>query len=206
MPEIVYGFAEAFTKADALRPVWTSRSGRVYRPGLGPHAENAAVALLLEQLGQIPPFEDVQTRQFVPYPDAPRQKCDLALFGGAVWTIEVKMARFRGDNGKPDDTSLKDILSPYESDRSALTDTVKLARAGFQGKSGVVIYGFDYADRSLDPAIDAFETLAQVRVDLGERAEAPPVAPAGLHKCSIPSPGSPMAKGIRVSPQVRVEC
>jgi len=128
MPEIVYGFAEAFTKADALRPVWTSWSGRVYRPGLGPHAENAAVALLLEQLRQIPPFEDVQTRQFVPYPDAPRRKCDLALFGGAVWTIEVKMARFRGDNGKPDDTSLKDILSPYESDRSALTDTVKLAR------------------------------------------------------------------------------
>jgi len=29
----------------------------------------------------------------------------------------------------------------------------------------------------------------------------PPVAPAGLHKCSIPSPGSPMAKGVRASPQ-----
>ncbi|MHB8642675.1 MAG: tyrosine-type recombinase/integrase [Gaiellaceae bacterium] len=34
----------------------------------------------------------------------------------------------------------------------------------------------------------------------------PPVAPAGLRKCSIPSPGSPMAKGVRASPQVRVEC
>ena len=29
----------------------------------------------------------------------------------------------------------------------------------------------------------------------------PPVAPAGLHKCSIPSPGSPMAKGVWASPK-----
>jgi hypothetical protein len=89
-----------------------------------------------------------------------------------AWAIEVKMARFRGDNGKPDDTSLKDLLSPYEADRSALTDTVKLARAGFGGRTAVLIYGFDYPDRPLDPAIAAFETLARERVALGERIAA----------------------------------
>jgi hypothetical protein len=48
------------------------------------------------------------------------------------WFIEIKMARLRGDNGKPDDTGIKDILSPYESDRSALADCSKLANADSQ--------------------------------------------------------------------------
>lgn len=73
------------------------------------------------------------------------------------------MARFRGDNGKPDDTSLKDVLSPYEADRSALTDAVKLAHSRFPCTKAVLIYGFEYPDRSLDPCIDAFETLARKR-------------------------------------------
>ena len=59
------------------------------------------------------------------------------------------MARLRGDNAKPDDTALKDILSPYEADRSALTDCVKLATSSFACRTGVVVYGFAYPDRSL---------------------------------------------------------
>jgi hypothetical protein len=171
--EIVIGFAEAFTRADALRPTHTSRSGRVYQPGLGPHAEDRAVALVLTQLHALPPFAGLAMGQFLPYPHAPRQKCDVWIGDPLAWAIEVKMARFRGDNGKPDDTSIKDLLSPYESDRSALTDTAKLARAGFPGRAAVLIYGFDYPDRRLDPAINAFETLARELVTLGDRVEAP---------------------------------
>ena len=65
--------------------------------------------------------------QFEPYPGAPRQKADVWIGRPLQWVIEVKMARFFGDNGKPDDTAIKDILSPYPSDRSALTDCRKLA-------------------------------------------------------------------------------
>ena len=38
------------------------------------------------------------------------------------WVVEVKMGRFLGDNGKPDDTGVKDLLSPFRADRSALSD------------------------------------------------------------------------------------
>ena len=69
------------------------------------------------------------------------------------WVVEVKMARLRGDNGKPDDTAIKDIISPYQSDRSALADCTKLANAEFNCRKAIVIYGFDYPDRPLDPVI-----------------------------------------------------
>jgi hypothetical protein len=170
---LVADIAFAFSAADARRPAWVSqRSGRQYMPGLGPQAENAAVELMLTELTSRPAYRAVACGQFLPYPDAPRQKCDLWIGTPVIWAIEVKMARFRGDNGKPDDTAVKDILSPYESDRSALTDATKLATAGFPAHTAIVIYGFDYPDRPLDPAIDAYETLARERVNLGERAEA----------------------------------
>ena len=91
------------------------------------------------------------------------------------------MARFRGDNGKPDVTGLKDLLSPYESDRSALTDCAKLATSGFTCQKAVVIYGFDYPDRPLDPAIDAFEALAarQVEARSAPRGGVGPPGPSG---------------------------
>src|SRR5262249_50309566 len=99
-----------------------------------------------------------------------RQMCDVVLAN--EWMIEVKMARFLGDNGKPDDTSLKDLLSPFEADRSALTDCTKLAM--FQGheRRGIVIYGFDGPTRPLAVAIDAFELLASRAVALGPRLAA----------------------------------
>ena len=164
-------FAAAFARADALRPVWTSRTGRIYQPGLGPHAEDAAVALVLHELRRDPAMETIEFGQFLPYPESARQRCDLWIGKPVEWAVEVKMARFRGDNGKPDDTSLKDLLSPYESDRSALTDCLKLARAGFLSRCAVLIYGFDYEDRPLEPAIAAFEILAQARVNLGRRVQ-----------------------------------
>ena len=35
---------------------------------------------------------------FIPYPDAPRQKCDLWIGDPVEWVIEATMNRFRGDN------------------------------------------------------------------------------------------------------------
>jgi len=79
------------------------------------------------------------------------------------------MARFFGDNGKPDDTSLKDLLSPYEQHRSALTDCGKLSRSELLGQKAILIYGFEYEYMPLEPAIDAFETLARRCAQLGQR-------------------------------------
>src|SRR5439155_6140536 len=148
LPAIVTKLADALTRADAKKPVASShRGGRVYRSGIGPHAENTAISLALAELSDNrPPWT-----QFVPYPGFPRQKCDLGIGQPLEWVVEAKMARLRGDNGKPDDTALKDILSPYESDRSAITDCVKLAASSFSCPKAVIVYGFDFPDRPLDP-------------------------------------------------------
>jgi hypothetical protein len=49
---------------------------------------------------------------------------------------------------------------------------MKLAESGFLCRKAMLIYGFDFADRSLHPVIDAFEALARTRVRLGQRREA----------------------------------
>jgi hypothetical protein len=106
----------------------------------------------------------------MPY-ERSRQTCDIVL--PKEWMIEVKMARFYGDNNKPDDTSLKDLLSPFEVDRSALTDCVKLATVRGPERKAVVIYGFDGPSRPVEIALRAFETLAASLVKLGPRVMEP---------------------------------
>lgn len=158
------------TRVDQCGPQAISpRSGRIFQPGIGPHPEDRAVDLVLADLKASAPalYTDAQVR--VPYP-ASRQKCDLLL---GEWAIEIKMARPNGDNGKPDDTSIKDILSPYESDRSAVSDAVKLAGTTLAARKAVVIYGFECPRRPLIAIIEAFEVLASRRTVLGPRCYAP---------------------------------
>jgi hypothetical protein len=93
---LVPDVAIAFSRADARQTVWVSqRSGRAYQPGIGPHAENAAVELMLTELAETP-SGDIACGQFLPYPNATRQKCDLWIGEPLQWAIEVKMARFQG--------------------------------------------------------------------------------------------------------------
>lgn len=168
----VSDFAECIQAADSRRPQASSHSGRrTYQPGLGPHSEDAAVRLVVGEMQLMYPERYGTLRTHVPYPGS-RQKCDLALGAGPGWAIEVKVARLSGDNGKPDDTAVKDILSPYDVDRSAVWDCTKLATAGFPGRAAVLIYGFEDSRRPLDVIIDAFEVLASTRVRLGPRCVA----------------------------------
>jgi hypothetical protein len=158
-------FAEGMMLADARAPAWAG-----YRPGLGPHTEVQTVALVLAELARIcpPKYGAVQTA--VPYPNAPRQKCDLLISPAEdrSWAVEVKMLRFMGDNGKPNDNMLMHILSPYPKHRSALTDCQKLVGSGFTQPHALLIYGYDYDDWPMEPAIEAFEQLARYRVQLGQ--------------------------------------
>ena len=68
---------------------------------------------------------------------------------------------------------LMHILSPYPAHRSALTDCDKLIASGLAGRKAIVIFGYDYDGWAMDPAVEAFETLASERVIVGERREAP---------------------------------
>jgi hypothetical protein len=104
------------------------------------------------------------------YPDS-KQTCDWLLGDPTEWAVEIKMARPNGDNGKPDDTAIKDILSPFNADRSAVTDCTKLAESSVAPRRAMLIYGFDDSRRPLNDMIAAFELLARARVHLGERVQ-----------------------------------
>ena len=170
LQEIVDQFAAAMTAADNRRPTAVSpRSGRVYRPGIGPHPEDRAVDLVMAELSSMRPQWNWQLRACYP---GSKQTCDWLVGSPPEWAIEIKMARPNGDNGKPDDTATKDILSPYASDRSAVADTVKLAESTLACRLAILIYGFDDARRPLESIISAFETLARAHVRLGARCDA----------------------------------
>jgi hypothetical protein len=105
------------------------------------------------------------------YPGS-RTTCDWLLGDPLEWAIEIKVARPNGDNGKPDDTAIKDILSPFRTDRSALTDCLKLAESPIKARRAILIYGFNDGRRPLSDIINAFEILARSRVNLGQRQAA----------------------------------
>ena len=167
LSELASRFGTAPQAADARAPVHVTRTGRQYRPGIGPHPENTAMRLMLDEFSAEPTAPPAG--QFAPYPNSPRSRCDLWIGDGAEWAIEVKMARLYGDNGKPDDTAVGQVLSPYASDHSALSDCVKLVEANFTARTAVMIYGFDNEQRPIERLIEAFELLTSASVALGPR-------------------------------------
>jgi hypothetical protein len=159
-------FAAGMMLADALAPTWGG-----YRPGLGPHTEVQTVALVMAELSRTHPaiYGAVQTG--VPYPNAPRQKCDLLIAptNGRSWAIEVKMLRFIGDNGKTQ-RQHADAHSVTISEAPKRADRLSEARGlRIRGAWALLIYGYDYDDWPMQPAVEAFEQLAKYRVRLGPR-------------------------------------
>jgi hypothetical protein len=167
---ILADFAEALRHVDARRPQHTTKKGRAYQPGIGPHPEDVAVKLIVDEMRLSQPEIYARAHLQVPYPNS-KQKCDLVIGEPAEWRIEVKMARVYGDNNQPDDTGVKDILSPFAVDRSALGDCIKLLTLGQDARRVVLIYGFDAPQRPVGELIAAFEILARQRVLLGERLQ-----------------------------------
>jgi hypothetical protein len=169
---IVQDFADGIKAVDATRPVAVNqRSGAAFQPGVGPHTEARTVALVVKHLAKRRPDSYPDHALGVSYGDGTRQACDLCLGIAPSWSwaIEVKMLRLMGDNGKPNDNILMHIPSPYKDHRSALTDCDKLRTSALGGQRAVMIYGYDYDGWPMDPAIDAFETLARSRGMLGEQ-------------------------------------
>jgi hypothetical protein len=168
--KIVCDFAAGMQAADHRSPQAAShRDGsRLYRPGIGPFSEDAAVALTLAEI-HTAAYAGAGKRR---YPGS-RNVCDLVIGARPDWAIEVKMARLGRDNGTYEDTAIKKILSPYADDRSAITDCRKLAESSFAGRRAILIYGFEDPQRPLGWLIDSFEAIAALTVRLGPREQAP---------------------------------
>ena len=173
LDKFVRDFAEAMARADSHRPqAKSSRSGRVYQPGIGPFGEDKAVDQTIGEMRRLFPgaYDGLRCRALYP---GSRQRCDIVEGEPLSWAIEIKMARFAGDNGKPDDMATKDLISPFDCDRSAVSDCAKLAASRIAPNCALVIYGFDDPLRPLDVMVEAFEALARTRVTLGNRYSAP---------------------------------
>jgi hypothetical protein len=104
---LVVDFATALRVVDGRTPRYVSRSGRAYQPGIGPFAEDVAVALIAREMKATRPGVYDSMNCQVAYAAGSKQKCDLVVDGAVPLRIEIKMARFFGDNGKPDDTGIK---------------------------------------------------------------------------------------------------
>jgi hypothetical protein len=174
LARVVANFAAAIQRADSrgLQAVG-ARTGRSYQPGIGPHTESQTLDLVINELVALDAAYAAHGMD-IPYPDVPRQRCDWCLGSAPTWNwaIEAKMLRLFGDNGKLNDNMLMHVLSPYPEHRSALTDCSKLTRFTPARRRAILIFGYDYDHWPMDPAIEAFETLASVRVHLGSRQQA----------------------------------
>ena len=176
LAQIVRDFARGMELADARRPQAVNvRTKQPYSSGIGPHTEAQTMGLAFGAISIVRASTYSGRIQFeVPYISRPRSKCDVCL--GAPpewdWAIEIKMLRMMGDNGKPNDNILMHILSPYPTHRSAVTDCEKLVRSGLKGRKGILIFGYDYDDLPMDPAVESFELLASQLVRLSDRATA----------------------------------
>lgn len=167
-------FASAIVAVDRTCPIAVNtRTNVVFQPGIGPHGEAKTIEMVMAELRGMYPDRYGAYSLGVPYPNNPRQKCDLCIGTDGDWAfaIESKLLRMLGDNGKPNDNMLMHILSPYETHRSALTDCAKLARSGFASRTAVLIYGFESDEYPLEQAVSAFQILANARVPLGKRCE-----------------------------------
>lgn len=106
LSKLAADFARAIEAADAKRPVATSSTTkREYQAGIGPHTESSTLAKVRLKLPAVDPSMYSQIDTDVPYPTAPRQKCDWrwTLPAGEKLYIEAKMMRLMGDNGRPND-------------------------------------------------------------------------------------------------------
>lgn len=158
-------FSNSIVIADNKHPQKiSSKTGRTYLHGIGPHTEDETVDLIIKEF---PKSWDGMIERSIPYPKNKRSKCDLCIISseGKLF-IEMKMMRLFGDNGKFNDNITTHILSPYPQQRSAYTDIFKLSKSGFEGDKAIVIYGYDYDEYPMVEMIGCFEKLALNKLEL----------------------------------------
>jgi len=155
----VEDFATSLQKVDKeVPPAKNARTGEEYEKGIGPYQEK----LLIEHVS-----DDLKKRKTnlynglvteVKYPKD-RKRCDVVINNQLF--IEVKAVRKMRNNGIHEEFLVNHILSPYEADKSFLTDTKKLLDSGFQGEKAVLMYGYDYEEFPIDLILGCFELLAE---------------------------------------------
>jgi hypothetical protein len=85
LAKLTTDFARAIEAADADCEAGVSvRSKRSYQRGIGPHTETSTLALVRSKLIEVDPIAYSKIETHIPYPVAPRQKCDWCWTPPAV--------------------------------------------------------------------------------------------------------------------------
>jgi hypothetical protein len=102
----ISALARAVEAVDARSPIAVNqRTGVAYGAGIGPHRETETFRLIVDEARTAEPYYFTDATLGIPYPSAPRQKCDLKVAtGDGELFVECKLLRLMGDNGKPNET------------------------------------------------------------------------------------------------------
>lgn len=162
--------AAALSAADARQP----RPDPRHRPGIGPLGEGEALSLIAEELQQLHPEPNADLMIGAPLGNSRRgpREYGPATGGERGWTILFRFVRLRGEDGSPDVSAIRDLLLPFGTRRSVVTQCERLAVADGLSRAALLICGFESADEltgyPLASTIEAFEVLAKARVELGQ--------------------------------------
>ena len=159
LKNFVKDFAKSMEVVDKiLPPAKNARSGEEYEKGIGPYQEKLLIEHVVSNMKQENAELYKSTDLEVKYPND-RKRCDVVLNNNLF--IEVKAVRKMRNNGVHEEFLVNHILSPYEADKSFLTDTKKLLDSSFNGQKAVVMYGYDYPNFPIDLILGCFELLAE---------------------------------------------
>ena len=128
-----------------------------YGPGIGPHNETTVTSLLAQKL--IGQGYEVRTEEH--YENEGR--LDMLVVANESAAIEFKVIRIRA-TGNPEPHLIKQILSPYPEDRSALTDIEKVSTFDATHKIFALIV-YQYEVWNSDLLVDLFQMIARTRKD-----------------------------------------
>jgi hypothetical protein len=166
LQQIVADLARGLKAADTEGPEYRS-----YQPGIGPHAEGAALRLALEQMKETAPGRYGEARLEASYPEESRKSCDLLVPG--EWAVEAKLARPFRDNGDESPHWIEGVLYPYDDNKGMVGDCLKLRRSAFKERKALVAIGYEHdpPEIEVETAMDAFELVAEKvqAIDLGPR-------------------------------------
>jgi hypothetical protein len=149
--------------ADALKSIDLSkRPFKSFQAGVGPYGEPQLVKLVAEHLRGNSDYEAGVKTMRTP---------DLLITGH--WSLEVKIARPFGDNGKLAENWSVNLLHPYPGNTSLLGDCLKLRSYPCEERKAVIAIGYEHDPPriTLEPLIRSFEVISRdvLDIDLGDR-------------------------------------
>ena len=159
LEEVVTDIAAGISALDA-----TGSRFREFQPGVGPFGEPQLVKQVASYLNTLTKYRgSVRTK-----------RCPDLLIPDE-WSIEVKIARPFGDNGKEAESWSVNLLHPYRGNTSSIGDCYKLLALTTPERKAVVVVGYEHAPAKIDlsPLVKSFEAIAKNVADipLGSRVE-----------------------------------